>query len=132
MLRACILDFGGNWEDHMPLVEFAYNNNLQTSIEMASYETLYGRKGRSPICWDDMGERKLLGPDLVQVTTEKIRLIQERLKTSQSRQKSYVDNKRRKLEFQLGDHVFLKVSSMKNVMRFGKKGKLSPRYVGPF
>ena len=85
MLRASVLDFGGSWEDHMPLVEFAYNNNFQTSIVMAPYEALYGKKCRSPICWDDLGERKLIGPDLVQVTIEKIQLIRERLKTSQSR-----------------------------------------------
>ena len=84
MLRACILDFGGSWENHMPLVEFSYNNNFQTSIGMAPYEALYGRKCRSPICWDDMGEGKLLGLDLVQVTTEMIRLIQEMLKIAQS------------------------------------------------
>ena len=71
MLRACVLDFGGSWEDHMPLVEFSYNN-FQTSIEMAPYEALYGRKCRSPICWDDVGKRKLMGSDLVQVTTENI------------------------------------------------------------
>ena len=82
MLRACILDFGGSWEDHMPLVEFAYNNNFQTSIRMTLYEDLYGRKCRSPICWDDLDEKKLLGPNLVQVTTENILLIQERLKTA--------------------------------------------------
>ena len=75
MLRACILDFGGSWEDHMPLVEFSYNNNFQTGIGMTLYEALYGRKCRSPICWDDVGERKLLGLDLVQVTTEEIQLI---------------------------------------------------------
>ena len=132
MLRACVLDFGGSWEDHIPLVEFACNNNFQTSIGMTPYEALCGRKCRSPIYWDDVGERKLLGSDLVQVTIEKIRLILDMLKTTHSRQKSYVDNRRRELEFQVGDHVFLKVSSMKNVMRFGKKGKLSPRYVGPF
>ena len=68
MLRACILDFGGSWEDHMPLVEFAYNNKFQTSIGMTQYEALHGRKCRSPICWDDVGDRKLLGPNLVQVT----------------------------------------------------------------
>ena len=79
-----------------------------------------------------MGERKLLGPELVQVTMEKILLIRERLKTTQSWQKSYADNRRRELEFQVGDHVFLKVSPMKNVMRFRKKGDLSPRYVRPF
>ena len=97
MLRACILDFGGCWENHMPLVEFAYNNNFQTSIGMTPYEALYGKKCRSLVCWDDVGERKLLAMDLVQVTTEKIRLIWERLKTTQSRQKkkkNYAGNKR--------------------------------------
>ena len=78
----------------MPLVEFSYNNNFQTSIGMAPCEALYGKKYRSPICWDDVGERKLLGPNLVQVTTEKIQLIQKMLKTTQSRQKSYANNKR--------------------------------------
>ena len=118
----------------MPLVEFPYNNNFRTSIGMTPYEALYGRKCRSPICWDDVGERKLLGLDLVQVTIENIWLIQERLKTTQSRpkKKTYAGNKRRELKFQVGDHVFLKVSLMKNVMRFGKKGKFSPKHVGPF
>ncbi|RVW93539.1 Transposon Ty3-G Gag-Pol polyprotein [Vitis vinifera] len=104
LLRACILDLQGNWDDHLPLVEFAYNNSFQASIGMAPFEALYGRKCRSPICWNDVGERKLLGPELVQ----------------------------RDLEFEVGDHVFLKVSPMKSVMRFGRKGKLSPRFVGPF
>ena len=75
MLRACVLDFGGSWEDHMPLVEFSYNNNFQTSIEMTPYEAFCGRKCRSPICWDDVGKGKLLGLNLVQATTKKIRLI---------------------------------------------------------
>ena len=116
----------------MLLVEFAYNNSYHSSIEMAPFVALYGRKCRSPICWNEVGERKLLGPELVQLTTEKIQLIRERLLAAQSRQKSYVDNRRRDLEFQVGDHVFLKVSPSKGVMRFGKKGKLSQRYIGPF
>ncbi|RVW62434.1 hypothetical protein CK203_064198 [Vitis vinifera] len=99
---------------------------------MTPFEALYGRKCRSPICWNDVGERKLLGPELVQLTVEKFALIKERLKTAQSRHKSYADNRRRDLEFEVGDHVFLKVSPMKFVMRFGRKGKLSPRFVGPF
>ncbi|KAJ0969832.1 hypothetical protein J5N97_022709 [Dioscorea zingiberensis] len=99
---------------------------------MAPYEALYGRRYRSPICWDEVGEHKLLGPELVQITTEKIRLIKERLLAAQSRQKSYTDNKRRKLDFQVGDHVFLKVSPTKGVVRFGARGKLNPRYIGPF
>ena len=94
LLRACTLDLKGNWDDHLPLVEFAYNNSFQASIGMAPFEGLYGRKCRSLVCWDDIGERKLLGLELVQLTVEKIALIKERLKTAQSRQKSYVDNPR--------------------------------------
>ena len=132
LLRACALDLKGNWDDYLPLVEFAYNNSFQASIGMAPFEALYGRRCRSPVCWDDVGEKKLLGPEHVQLTVEKVSLIKERLKAEQSRQKSYDDNRRRDLEFEVGDHVFLKVSPMKSIMRFGRKGKLSPRFVGPF
>ncbi|RVW41426.1 Transposon Ty3-I Gag-Pol polyprotein [Vitis vinifera] len=124
LLRACILDLQGNWDDHLPLVEFAYNNSFQASIGMAPFEALYGRKCRSPICWNDVGERKLLSLELVQLTVEKVALIKERLKAAQSRHKSYADHRRRDLEFEVGDHVFLKVSPMKSVMRFGRKGNL--------
>ncbi|XP_039120511.1 uncharacterized protein LOC120256910 [Dioscorea cayenensis subsp. rotundata] len=99
---------------------------------MAPYEALYGRRCRSPICWDDVGERKLLGPEIVQLTVEKVRLIRDRLRAAQSRQKSYADNRRRSLEFQVGDHVFLRVAPTKGVIRFGVRGKLSPRFIGPF
>ena len=99
---------------------------------MAPYEALYGRKCRSPLCWEGVGERKLLGPEIIQMTSEKINLIRKRLQTAQSRQKSYYGNSRRGVEFEVGDMVFLKVALMKGVMRFGKKGKLSPRFVGPF
>ena len=85
MLRLCVLDFKGNWEVHLPLVEFAYNNSNQASIGMAPYEALYGRKCRSPICWTEVGDKALIGPELVRVTTEKIKLIQQRIKTAQSR-----------------------------------------------
>ncbi|WRX07830.1 Integrase zinc-binding domain - like 2 [Theobroma cacao] len=132
MLRACVIDLGVRWDQYLPLVEFAYNNSFQTSIQMAPFEALYGRRCRSPIGWLEVGERKLLGPELVQDATEKIRMIRQRMLTAQSRQKSYADNRRRDLEFQVGDHVFLKVSPTKEVMRFGKKGQLSPRYIGPF
>ncbi|EOX99963.1 Uncharacterized protein TCM_009073 [Theobroma cacao] len=132
MLRACVIDLGVRWEQYLPLVEFAYNNSFQTSIQMAPFKALYGRRCRSPIGWLEVGERKLLGPELVQDATEKIHIIRQRMLTAQSRQKSYADNRRRDLEFQVGDHVFLKVSPTKGVMRFGKKGKLSPRYIGPF
>ncbi|WKA04339.1 hypothetical protein VitviT2T_022388 [Vitis vinifera] len=132
MLRACVLDFGGNWADYLPLAEFAYNNSYQSSIGMAPYEALYGRPCRSPLCWIEMGESRLLGPEIVQETTEKIQLIKEKLKTAQDRQKSYADKRRRPLEFEEGDWVFVKVSSRRGIFRFGKKGKLAPRFVGPF
>ena len=132
MLRLCVLDFQGSWESHLSLVEFAYNNSFHASIGMAPYEALYGRKCRSPVCWTEVGERQILGPEIVQMTTDKIKVIQQRLQTAQSRQKSYADVRRRELEFEEGDHVFLKVSPSKGINRFGKKGKLKPRYVGPF
>jgi hypothetical protein len=132
MLRLCVLDFKGNWINFLPLVEFAYNNSFQATIGMAPYEALYGRKCRSPLYWDEVGEKQLLGPEIVQDTKDKIALIRKRMLTAQSRQKSYADQHRRKLEFKVGDQVFLKVSPMKGMFRFGKKGKLSPRYVGPF
>ena len=113
LLRACVLDLKGNWDNHLSLVEFSYNNSFQASIGMAPFEGLYGRRCRSPIFWDGVEERKLLEPELVQLNVEKTALIKERLKTTQSRQKSYGDNRRRDLEFEVGDHVFLKVSPMK-------------------
>uniref|UniRef100_A0A2N9IIP1 Integrase catalytic domain-containing protein n=1 Tax=Fagus sylvatica TaxID=28930 RepID=A0A2N9IIP1_FAGSY len=109
MLRACVLNFQGSWEEHLPLIEFAYNNSFHASIGMAPYEALYGRKCRSPVCWDEVGESRLVGPEIIQITSEKIRLIRERIQTAQSRQKSYADRRRRDLEFIVGDHVFLKV-----------------------
>jgi hypothetical protein len=132
MLRACVLDFKGSWEEHLPLIEFAYNNSYHASIGMAPYEALYGRPCRSPVCWAEVGDKELIGPVFVQETTDKISIIRDRIRTAQSRQKSYADLKRRILEFAVGDHVFLKVSPMKGVVRFGKKGKLSPRFIGPF
>ena len=132
MLRMCIMDHAGSWDEHLPLVEFAYNNSLYNSIEMAPYEALYGRKCRSPLCWDGIGERELTGPKIIQDVVEKVSLIKQRLETAASRQKSYADLKRKDVEFQVGDYVFLKVSPMKGVMRFGKKGKLAPTYIGPF
>ncbi|KAJ9547511.1 hypothetical protein OSB04_020054 [Centaurea solstitialis] len=132
MLRACVLEFGGSWDDHLPLVEFSYNNSYHTSIQYAPYEALYGRKCRSPLNWLEVGENRLFRPDIVQETTDKIKLVQEKLKAVRDRQKSYADNRRKPLEFQVGDRVLLKVSPWKGVIRFGKKGKLSPRFVGPF
>ncbi|PON35669.1 Ribonuclease H-like domain containing protein [Parasponia andersonii] len=132
MLRACVLDFHGSWSKYLPLIEFAYNNSYQASIEMPPYEALYGRKCRSPIHWDEMGERKFLGPELVRETAEAVEKIRKRLLAVQNRQKHYTDPRRREVIFDVGDKVFLKVAPMKGIMRFGKKEKLSPRYIGPF
>ena len=132
MLRACVIDFGGQWDRFLPLAEFAYNKNYQSRIEMAPFEALYGRRCRSPIGWFEPGEAKLYGTNLVRDALEKVKLIQERLRTTQSRQKSYADQKVRDISFMVGEKVLLKVSPMKGIMRFGKKGKLSPRFIGPF
>ncbi|GKB10349.1 putative reverse transcriptase domain-containing protein [Tanacetum coccineum] len=102
MLRACIIDFGGSWDVHLPLAEFSYNNSYHSSIRCAPFEALYGRKCRSPVLWAEIGESSLIGPE------------------------------RKPLEFEVGDWVMLKVSPWKGVIHFGKKDKLAPRYVGPF
>ncbi|KAJ0985781.1 hypothetical protein J5N97_004137 [Dioscorea zingiberensis] len=99
---------------------------------MPPYEALYGRSCRIPLCWDEEGERQILGPELVQQTSEQVKLIKERLRIAQDRQRGYANNRRRDLEFEVGDRVYLKVSPWKGIMRFRKRGKLSPRYVGPY
>ncbi|KAK1610026.1 hypothetical protein QYE76_033699 [Lolium multiflorum] len=132
MLRACALDFGGSWEEHLPLAEFSYNNSYQSSIKMAPFEALYRRKCRSPICWYEAGASKEFNPNYVKEKQHIIDIIRDRLKIAQSRQKSYADQKRRTWEPQVGDMVYLKVSPMKGLQRIGVKGKLSPRYIGPF
>ena len=101
-------------------MEFAYDNSYQASIQMALYETLYGRPCRSSICWTEVGESFIIGPDLIRDTSEKVNLIRKRLLTAQRRQKSYTDKRRRPLEFEVGDHVFLKVMPKRGVVRFGK------------
>ena len=85
MLRACVLDLKGSWEEHLPLVEFAYNNSYQASIHMAPYEALYGRPCRSPICWTEVGESSITGPDLIRDTSDNVGMIRKRLLTAQSR-----------------------------------------------
>ncbi|GJS18076.1 putative reverse transcriptase domain-containing protein [Tanacetum coccineum] len=132
MLRACVLDFGGSWDVHLPLVEFSYNNSYHSSVRCAPFEALYGRKCRSPIMWAEVGEGRLIGHELVQETTKKISQIKNRLKVALDHQKSYADKKRKPLEFNVGDYVLLKVSPWKGVVRFEKKGKLATRFVGPF
>nr|GEW05839.1 putative reverse transcriptase domain-containing protein [Tanacetum cinerariifolium] len=132
MLRACVIDFGGSWDVHQPLAEFSYNNSYLSSIRCAPFEALYGRKCRSPVLWDEIGEIRLIGQELVQEKNDKVVLNKEKLKAARDRQKSYADNRCKPLMFEDVDQVLLKVSPWKGVIRFGKKGKLAPRYVVPF
>ncbi|GJV59826.1 putative reverse transcriptase domain-containing protein [Tanacetum coccineum] len=115
MLRACVLDLGKGWDKHLPLVEFSYKNNYHTSIKAASFEALYGLKCRSPICWAEVGDRQLTGPEIIHETTKKIIQIKSRIQAARDRQKSYADVRLKPLEFQVGDKVILKVSPWKGV-----------------
>nr|KYP48073.1 Transposon Ty3-G Gag-Pol polyprotein [Cajanus cajan] len=132
LLRACVLDHLGNWEEVLSLVEFTYNNRFHASIGMAPFEALYGKRCRTPLCWYQDGETVVVGPELILQTTEKVKMIQERMKTAQSRQKSYADKRRKPLEFVEGEHVFLKVTPISGVGRALKARKLTPRFVGPY
>ncbi|GJS30993.1 putative reverse transcriptase domain-containing protein [Tanacetum coccineum] len=113
MLRACVIDFGGSWDTHLPLVEFLYNNSYHTSIKCAPFKALYGRKCRSPLCWLEMGDRHLMRLDIIQETVDKITTIKERLRTAKSKQKRYANNQRKPLKFQIRDNMLLKVSPWK-------------------
>ncbi|GJU99227.1 putative reverse transcriptase domain-containing protein [Tanacetum coccineum] len=132
MLRACVLDFGKGWDRHLPLVEFSYNNSYHTSIKAAPFKALYGCKCCPHICWAKVGDSQLTGPEIIHKTTKKIVQIKSRIQAARNRQKSYADVRMKPLEFQVGDKVMLKVSTWKGVIRFGKQGKLNPRYIGPF
>src|SRR4051812_7494845 len=132
MLRACALDYGSSWDESLLYAEFSYNNSYQASIEMAPFEFLYGRKCTTPLLWNGVGERNLFGPELIKEAEEKVRMVKNKLKIAQSRQKSYVDPKHREVTYEVGDRTYLRVSPLHGVKRFGVKGKLAPRYVGPF
>ena len=121
MLRGCVLDFPGSWDRYISLMEFSYNNSYQSSIGMAPYEALYGRRCRTPMCWTELDEHKIVGPDLVKDTEEKFHIIQQRLKAASDRQRSYANLKRKDIEYEVGDKVFLKVSPWKKILRFGRK-----------
>ncbi|KAL5837053.1 hypothetical protein ACOSQ3_014222 [Xanthoceras sorbifolium] len=99
---------------------------------MAPYEALYGRKCRTLVCWTELGEDRLVGPDLIRQTKEKVEIIKDRLKVASDLQKSYANLKIKEIEYEVGEKVFMKVSPWKKVLRFGRKGKLSPRFIGPY
>jgi len=131
MLRACVISSKGAWEKWLPLAEFSYNNSYQESIQIAPFEALYGHKCRTPLNWVEPGERRYYGIDFVKEAEKQVLVIQKHMEAAQARQKSYADQRRRPLEFEVGDFVYLKVSPMKGVNRFGVKRKLAPRYVVP-
>ena len=132
MLQGCVLDFPGSWDRYISLMEFVYNNSYQSSIGMAPYGALYGRRCRTPMCWTKLNEHKIIGPDLVGDTEEKVQIIQQRIKAASDRQRSYANLKRKDIEYEVRDKVFLKVSPWKKILRFGRKGKPSPRFIGPY
>jgi hypothetical protein len=132
MLRACVIHFDKSWDKCLDLAEFAYNNSYQASLKMALFEALYGRRCHTPLNWSQVGERTLFGPKLVQEAEEKVSVIREILIATQMRQKSYHDKAKVPREFEVGYYVYLKVYATKGVQRFGVKGKLAPRYIGPY
>jgi hypothetical protein len=122
----------GSWDKNLPWVEFSYNNNYQESLKMAPFEVLYGGRCRTLLNWIEPGEKVIFGPDIVKEAEMIVCHVQENLKAVKSRQETYANKTRRPLAFKVGDHVYLRVSPMKGVKRFGVKGKLAPHYIGPF
>jgi hypothetical protein len=132
MLRACALKYRKSWDKSLPYAEFSYNNSYQASIKMAPYEVLYGRQCRTPLFWSQTGESQVFRPNVLKDAEKQVQMVHESLKVAQSRQKSYADKRRRDLSFEIGDFIYLNVSPMRGTCRFKVKGKLAPRYVGPF
>jgi hypothetical protein len=132
MMRACALQYGRSWDKSMPYVEFSYNNSYQESLKMAPFEMLYGHRCQTPLFWSEAGERKVFGPDILQEAEKQVRMVRENLCVAQSRQKSYANHRRRDLIFEVGDFVYLKVSPMRGLRHFKVRGKLAPRFIGPF
>jgi hypothetical protein len=132
MLRACVLQDQSRWDKRLPYAEFSYNNSYKASLKMSPFQALYGRSCRTPMQWDQPGEKQVFGPDILLEAEENIKMVRENLKIAQSRQRSYADTRRRELSFEVRDFVYLKVSPIRGVRRFGVKGKLAPHYVGPY
>jgi hypothetical protein len=132
MLRACALKYRKSWDKSLPYAEFSNNNSYQASIKMALYEALYGWQCRTPLFWSQTGENQVFGLEVLKDAEKQVQMVHKNLKVAQSRQKSYADKRRRDLSFEIGDFVYFKVSPMSGTRRFRVKGKLSPRYIGPF
>jgi hypothetical protein len=129
MLRACVMENLGSGDKNLPWVEFSNNNNYQESLKMAPFEVLYGRRCRTLLNWIEPGEKVIFGPNIINEAEAMVRRIQDNLRVVKSHQESYANKRRRNLEFVVGDHVYLKVSPMRGMKRFGWKGKLAPRYI---
>jgi hypothetical protein len=129
MLRAYVLEHQGSWDHNLTWAEFSYNNIYQESLKMTPFEVLYGHRCRTPLNWIEPGENVIFGPDLVEEAEAIVHRIQENLKAAKSHQETYANKRHRPLEFEVGDHVYLRVLQMKGVKRFGVKGKLAPRYI---
>jgi hypothetical protein len=119
MLRACVLEHQGSWDQNLPCAEFSYNNSYQESLKMTPFEVLYRHRCLTPLNWIELGEKAIFGPDLVEEAEAVVRHIQDNLKVAKSLQETYANKRRRPLEFEVGDHVYLRVSPMKGVKRFG-------------
>jgi hypothetical protein len=132
MLRACALQYGRSWDKSLSYAEFSYNNSYQESLKMAPFKMLYGRRCQTPLFWNETGEQKVFRPDILQEVEKQVCMVRENLRVAQSRKKSYTDHRRRDLSFEVGDFVYLKVSLMRGLRRFKVRGKLVPRFIGPF
>jgi hypothetical protein len=125
------MEYTGSWDKNLPWAEFSYNNSYQESLKIAPFEALYGRRCRTLLNWIESGEKAIFGSYIVDEAEATVHCIQDNLKAAKSRKESYTNKRRRPLQFEVGDHLYLKVSPMKGVKRFGVKRKLSPRYIGP-
>jgi hypothetical protein len=132
MLRACALKDKKSWDKCLPYAEFSYNNSYQKSLKISNFKVLYGRRCRTPLFWNEPGENQVFGLEILQEAERQVQVVRENLQLAQSRQKSYADHKRMNLSFEVGDFVCLKVSPMRGLHHFKIRGKLTPRYIGPF
>jgi hypothetical protein len=132
VLRACVMEHHGSWDKKLPWAEFSYKNSYQESLKMAPFVVLYGRRCRPPLNWIEPGEKVIFGANIINEAQAIVHRIQDNIRVVKSRQESYANMRCRPLEFEVGDHVYLKVSPMNGVKRFGVKGKLAPRYIAPF
>ena len=132
MLRACALKYRRSWDKSLPYAEFSDDNSYQASLKISPFEALYGRKCRTPLYWNETRESQVFGLEVLKNTEKQVQRIRENLRIAQSRQKSYTDNRRIELTFEVGDLLYLKVSPIRGLRRFKVKGKLAPRYIGPF